>query len=119
MRNKGMKTKQNCSRCGGSGKFSFNQLHGDVCYGCTGSGFQMVDLAAVAKKQAAAAVRGEEANRKAGAVKEVTAAVKAELNSKFGPFDITTEIGVELLNSAAVKNLGKTIWAIRDERMAA
>lgn len=27
-----------CSRCGGSGKFSFNMIHGDMCYGCRGAG---------------------------------------------------------------------------------
>lgn len=29
---------QVCGRCGGSGKHSYNQLHGDVCYGCNGHG---------------------------------------------------------------------------------
>ena len=27
-----------CGRCGGSGRHSFNQLHGSRCYGCSGSG---------------------------------------------------------------------------------
>lgn len=27
-----------CSRCGGSGKFSYNQQDGDRCYGCNGHG---------------------------------------------------------------------------------
>jgi hypothetical protein len=31
-----------CSRCGGGGKFSYNQIHGDKCYGCSGSGKQLV-----------------------------------------------------------------------------
>lgn len=29
-----------CTRCGGTGKFSYNQLHGDRCYGCGGTGWQ-------------------------------------------------------------------------------
>jgi len=29
-----------CSRCGGSGEYSFNQLDGTRCYGCNGSGRQ-------------------------------------------------------------------------------
>ena len=29
---------ETCSRCCGSGKFSFNQMHGDRCYGCGGVG---------------------------------------------------------------------------------
>jgi len=30
-----------CSRCGGSGHYSFNTLDGTVCYGCNGSGKQL------------------------------------------------------------------------------
>ena len=27
-----------CSRCGGCGRYSYNMMHGDTCYGCSGSG---------------------------------------------------------------------------------
>ena len=27
-----------CHRCGGSGRYSYNQIHGDTCYGCGGRG---------------------------------------------------------------------------------
>lgn len=27
-----------CGRCGGSGKYSYNAMHGDRCYGCSGTG---------------------------------------------------------------------------------
>lgn len=27
-----------CTRCGGSGRYSFNMMHGSVCYGCGGKG---------------------------------------------------------------------------------
>lgn len=27
-----------CGRCGGSGKYSYNMMHGDRCYGCGGTG---------------------------------------------------------------------------------
>jgi len=37
--------KQTCARCGGSGRHSYNQLHGDVCYGCGGSGEQLTKRA--------------------------------------------------------------------------
>jgi len=30
--------KQTCGRCGGSGRFSYNQMDGDTCYGCRGNG---------------------------------------------------------------------------------
>lgn len=29
---------QDCGRCSGSGKYSFNQIHGNRCYGCGGTG---------------------------------------------------------------------------------
>lgn len=29
-----------CSRCGGSGRYSFNLIHGTRCYGCGGTGKQ-------------------------------------------------------------------------------
>lgn len=30
--------KRDCSRCGGSGRYSWNAMHGDRCYGCNGRG---------------------------------------------------------------------------------
>jgi len=35
---KGIVEAKVCGRCGGTGKHSYNQIHGDVCYGCGGSG---------------------------------------------------------------------------------
>lgn len=32
-----------CSRCGGSGNYSFNMMHGSMCYGCHGHGTVMPD----------------------------------------------------------------------------
>lgn len=29
---------QTCGRCGGTGQFSYNQMHGSRCYGCNGRG---------------------------------------------------------------------------------
>lgn len=30
-----------CGRCGGSGRYSFNLMHGSVCYGCNGAGVKL------------------------------------------------------------------------------
>lgn len=30
-----------CTRCGGSGKYSFNMMDGTRCYGCNGSGYML------------------------------------------------------------------------------
>lgn len=39
-----------CSRCGGSGKFPFNLMHGTMCYGCFGSGVQLTKRGEAAKE---------------------------------------------------------------------
>lgn len=44
-----------CPRCTGSGRHSFNLRDGDVCYGCSGSGFKMVNPTTDARKAAKAA----------------------------------------------------------------
>lgn len=33
-----------CRRCGGSGSYSFNYMHGTTCYGCNGCGHQLPKL---------------------------------------------------------------------------
>ena len=33
--------KVTCTRCGGTGKYSFNLLDGDMCYGCEGKGYTL------------------------------------------------------------------------------
>lgn len=30
-----------CTRCGGGGEYSYNQMHGSRCYGCSGTGYQL------------------------------------------------------------------------------
>lgn len=37
---------QECRRCGGSGHYSYNTVHGSVCYGCSGTGWQYTRKAA-------------------------------------------------------------------------
>jgi hypothetical protein len=39
-----------CSRCGGSGQFSYNQIHGSKCYGCAGCGKQYTGRGKLVKK---------------------------------------------------------------------
>lgn len=41
---------QTCSRCGGSGKFSFNLIHGTMCYGCNGKGVKLTKRGKAAKQ---------------------------------------------------------------------
>lgn len=32
---------ETCTRCGGCGRYSYNQMHGDICYGCNGKGIRL------------------------------------------------------------------------------
>jgi hypothetical protein len=41
---------QTCTRCGGTGQFSFNQKHGSMCYGCNGSGIQLTKRGQAAQR---------------------------------------------------------------------
>jgi len=34
----GLKIGHTCGRCGGTGEYSYNQMHGTMCYGCSGKG---------------------------------------------------------------------------------
>ena len=43
-----------CGRCGGSGSYSYNQMDGDRCFGCSGSGKQMMAITAAIVAEAKA-----------------------------------------------------------------
>ncbi|MFG6500164.1 hypothetical protein [Sulfitobacter sp. 1A15106] len=40
---------ETCGRCGGSGRYSYNQIDGDRCYGCSGSGSRLTKRGGAAK----------------------------------------------------------------------
>jgi hypothetical protein len=40
--------RETCGRCGGSGRYSYNQIDGDRCYGCHGKGRRYTKRGAVA-----------------------------------------------------------------------
>lgn len=41
-----------CGRCGGSGRYSYNQMDGDRCYGCGGSGNRLTKRGRAAREYA-------------------------------------------------------------------
>jgi hypothetical protein len=49
-----------CSRCGGCGQYSYNQLHGSVCYGCGGKGYALAKLTADKLNEAAKRIESGE-----------------------------------------------------------
>ena len=42
--------KETCGRCGGNGKYSFNRMTGNRCFGCSGRGIKLTVDGAIAKK---------------------------------------------------------------------
>lgn len=41
---------QTCSRCGGSGQYSWNAMHGSRCFGCGGHGYKLTKRGAAAQE---------------------------------------------------------------------
>lgn len=58
---------QTCGRCSGSGSYSYNQIHGSVCYGC-GGGKVVLTKAGNAARAAVEAKRDELYGKPARAV---------------------------------------------------
>ena len=55
-----LKIRQTCSRCGGTGKFSFNLRDGSRCFGCAGKGEQSAPLTLATLAMAQGKVRAGE-----------------------------------------------------------
>ena len=72
-----VKVRGKCSRCGGSGHYSYNSLDGTRCYGCGGSGVQTQVVRWYTDSQRASMDRAAE---KRAAQREVKKAEKAEIN---------------------------------------
>ena len=101
-------TKITCTRCDGSGSFSFNLARGTVCFGCEGAGFVMVDAAKHAKAQAAKAIRNAKQAATMARRAELAAKISAEMNAVYGPFPATEKGAYELM-CAVQRATGKTI----------
>ena len=105
-----------CTRCNGSGKFSFNLTHGTMCYGCRGSGAIQVERKAHARKMAAKAKREAEHAATAAQREVLAAAVARELDAQFGPFTDDAR-GAEARVQACQRAFGKTPGDIVCERL--
>lgn len=85
--------KVTCTRCDGSGKFSYNLMHGDMCYGCGGKGYVIRDEAKYKKAQAAKAKRDEKAAKKREEDKKNQAAKQEEWEKIMKKYDEDPRIG--------------------------
>ena len=83
-----------------------------------GRGFFVVNVAAEQRKQAASDRRNAEAAAKREANIAALEAVVAEMNSKFGPFNVETELGLDMLNCAVARATGKDLYQHRAQRLA-
>lgn len=101
-------TKITCTRCGGSGSYSFNLARGTVCFGCEGVGFKMVDAEKHSKAQAARAIRDAKQSATMDLRIELANKLSAEMNALYGPFPATEKGSYDLM-IAVKRATGKTI----------
>lgn len=114
----GVTTKVPCRRCGGSGQFSYNLRHGTLCYGCRGTGYQRVDVAAGKKRQQTAADTRERMQQYHQEVHAVSDAYAKELMQKHHwSFDLSQALGWEQLNNAVADHYHQSFWTLRDQRL--
>jgi hypothetical protein len=67
---------KSCGRCGGSGSYSYNSMHGSVCYGCSGRKTVLTKAGA----KAAAAVTGFIAEHFSVAVEDLTVGTRIKID---------------------------------------
>lgn len=108
-------TKAKCSRCGGSGHYSFNLLHGTVCFKCSGSGFVMVNLKNEARNKRAKEQRDSRARERMATMRAAYQEVVQQMNAIYKIENIDTELGMHMLDRAVQQATGKTIAIHRDE----
>jgi Ni,Fe-hydrogenase I small subunit len=107
-----------CTRCGGSGSYSFNLARGTVCFGCEGAGFVMVNAQKHAKAQVAKAARKAEAAATMARRAELAAKISAEMDALYGPFP-ANEKGAYDRMVAVKRATGMTIGDMVNEALAA
>lgn len=112
-------TKATCSRCGGSGHYSFNLIHGTVCFKCRGDGFVMVDLKNEARNKRAKELRNSQARARMDMMRAAYQEIIEQMNAIHHVADINTPLGLQTLDRAVFMATGKTIAQHRDELVAA
>lgn len=115
-----MKAQKDCGRCCGKGYIpAFGHVAGGTCFNCMGRGFFVVNVAAEQRKQKAADARRAQSEARAEMMKAAFAAVVAEMNATFGPFEVATARGLDALNCAVARATGKDLGQHRNQRITA
>ena len=79
-----VRVKGPCSRCGGSGHYSYNQIDGTMCLACRGRGYEVKEVRWYTDKQREALDRAAEKRAAAKAVKVEERRVKFAARNAFG-----------------------------------
>ena len=109
-----IKVKGTCSRCGGSGHYSYNQLDGTRCYGCGGSGIAVQTVRAYTEKEYnRMKASAERARAKKEAEKEAKARDLVENAAKY-KHDVALKLGFGE-DEKAYLVYGDDTFAIKDE----
>lgn len=106
-----------CSRCNGSGHYSFNLTRGTVCFQCKGAKKIAVDAVKHAKASAAKAARAEKSKQTAERRASLALVVRVQLDEEFGPF-ADDMLGAEKRVQACVRAYGKTPGDLVNELLA-
>lgn len=75
--------KVRCARCCGSGRYSFNLISGDKCFGCGGKGYVWADPAKLARNQKARECRAAKSKVNRDARVALGAEMAAERERKY------------------------------------
>lgn len=73
-----------CKRCGGSGHYSYNSLDGTVCFGCRGSGKELLTVRWYTEKEKAAQERAAERRQMEREIKQNARRIKFAARNAFG-----------------------------------
>ena len=79
-----VKVKGHCKRCGGSGRYSWNQMDGDRCYGCGGSGIAVMTVRWYTEAERARQDRAAEKRAEAKVVKAEAKRIRFAARNAFG-----------------------------------
>lgn len=111
-------TKVTCPRCNGSGHYSFNLIHGTVCFKCKGTKFVMVNLKNEARSKRAKELRESQEQERRAMMSSAYQEIVRQMNAIHKIENIDTELGIHILDRAVMQATGKTIAVHRDELIA-
>jgi Ni,Fe-hydrogenase I small subunit len=111
-------TKITCPRCDGSGHYSFNLIHGTVCFKCSGAGFIMGDVSAIARNKKAKEARLHVERERQAMMSAAYREVVAQMDAIYHIGNTDTALGLQTLDYMVIKETGRSIAQHRDALIA-